>query len=78
MCAEPDQADLPPCHIVPALADRGICIASESSFYRVLKAKGLTRHRGRVKAHGTYAKPTGYTATAPNRLWSWDITHLPS
>lgn len=63
---------------MPALADRGIYIASESSFYLVLKAEKLVRHRGRAKAHSTYTRPTSYTAAAPNRLWSWDITHLPS
>lgn len=78
VCTEPEYVDRPPCHIVPALADRGIYIASESSFYRVLKAEKLVRHRGRAKAHGTYARPTSYTVAAPNRLWSWDITHLPS
>jgi transposase InsO family protein len=78
VCSDPDFADKPPCQIVPALADRGIYVASESSFYRVLKAEGLGHHRGRAKAHGTYVKPKSYTATAPNRLWSWDISHLPS
>ncbi|EAA2949884.1 IS3 family transposase [Salmonella enterica] len=78
VCTRPEYVDRPPCHIVPALADRGIYIASESSFYRVLKAEKLVRHRGRAKAHGTYTRPTSYTAAASNRLWSWDITHLPS
>lgn len=78
VCTEPEYVDRPPCQIVPALADRGIYIASESSFYRVLKAAKLVRHRGRAKAHGTYTRPTSYAATEPNRLWSWDITHLPS
>jgi hypothetical protein len=35
---EPEYADLPSNKIVPKLADKGIYIASESSFYRVLKA----------------------------------------
>lgn len=78
VCTEPEYVDRPPCHIVPALADRGIYIASESTFYRVLKAEQLVRHRGRAKAHGTYARPTSYTVAESNRLWSWDITHLPS
>ncbi|HDX8866140.1 TPA: transposase family protein [Klebsiella michiganensis] len=47
-------------------------------FYRVLEAAKLVRHHGRTKAHGTYTRPTSYAATEPNRLWSWDITHLPS
>lgn len=77
LCTQAEFADLPPTQIVPALADRGIYVASESSFYRVLKAENLTGHRGRAKPHGTYARPQSYTARAPNQVWSWDITHLP-
>ena len=37
---------LPPSQIVPALADKGRYIASESSFYRVLREHGQQQHRG--------------------------------
>jgi len=37
---KPRFADTPPARIVPALAEEGIYIASESSFYRVLRAHG--------------------------------------
>jgi len=43
-------ASLPPSQIVPALADRGEYVASESSFYRVLKQASQQHHRGRVSA----------------------------
>jgi hypothetical protein len=46
---EPRFADLPPARIVPTLADEGVYLASESSFQRVLRAQGQTRHRGRAK-----------------------------
>ena len=36
-CNAPEHADLPPSQIVPRLADEGIYLASESSFYRVLR-----------------------------------------
>lgn len=49
VCSEPEYVDRPPCHIVPTLADRGIYIASESTYHRVLKAEQLVRHRGRAK-----------------------------
>ncbi|PSY40361.1 hypothetical protein C7B19_26835 [Escherichia coli] len=40
----PEFASLPPNVIVPTLADRGTYIASESTFYRVLKsANQLTK-----------------------------------
>ena len=38
---EAEYADLSPSKIVPRLADKGIYIASEASFYRVLKAESL-------------------------------------
>ena len=41
----PDYADLPTSKIVPKLADQGIYIASESTFYRVLKAEKQLAHR---------------------------------
>ena len=78
VCMSPEFADMPPSKIVPTLADRGAYIASESSFYRVLKAHGLTQHRGRQKQRGTYKRPTTFTASKPNQLWTWDITHIPS
>jgi putative transposase len=34
----PEYAHLPPCKIVPLLADKGLYIASESTFYRILRA----------------------------------------
>jgi putative transposase len=39
VCNEKRFASLPPSQIVPKLADSGRYISSESSFYRVLKAK---------------------------------------
>ena len=44
VCNSPEFASLSPNIIVPTLADRGVYIASESTFYRVLKsANQLTR-----------------------------------
>ncbi|MFC5775530.1 helix-turn-helix domain-containing protein [Ectobacillus antri] len=42
-------ANLPPTQIVPKLADQKIYIASESSFYRVLRENQMQHHRGRSK-----------------------------
>jgi transposase InsO family protein len=66
-----------PCQIVPQLADRGLYIASESTFYRVLRSAGQIKHRGRSNAP-TWKKPQPLRATAPNQLYSWDITYLPT
>ena len=75
---EPRFADMPPARIVPALADEGVYIASESSFQRVLRAHGQTRHRGRAKAPRKMRPPTTHVATAPRQLWCWDMTFLPA
>jgi len=75
---DPEYADLPPSKIVPKLADKGIYIASESSFYRVLKAEKLLKHRQKSKPVRQIKKPKALTATAPNQIYSWDITYLPT
>jgi len=75
VATSPEYADLPPSQIVPKLADNGIYIASESTFYRVLKREKLLTHRGRAKAPNRY-RPKTYIATGPNQVWSWDITYL--
>jgi len=71
-------AHLPPSKIVPLLADKGRYIASESSFYRVLKAEKLLEHRQKSKPAREIIKPKVLTATGPNQVYSWDITYLPT
>jgi putative transposase len=70
-------ASLPPSQIVPSLADRGVYLASESSFYRVLRNASQQHRRGRARQPSS-RMPTSHCATAPNQLWSWDITWLPA
>ncbi len=70
-CNEAAYQSLPPSQIVPALADEGIYIASESSFYRI-----MIHHRGKDQAPRKVAKPAAYKAAGPNEVWSWDITFL--
>ena len=69
---------LPPSQIVPRLADRGEYLASESTFYRVLKAENQLMHRRAERPAHPRAKPRALRATAPNRLYTWDITYLPT
>ncbi len=71
----PQFAHLPPSQIVPLLADEGCYLASESSFYRVLRENKQLAHRDRAKAPRN-KRPEPVTATASNQLWSWDITYL--
>ena len=71
-------AHLAPSQIVPLLADRGHYIASESTFYRVLKAHHQLQHRSAERPRQQRNKPRALCATAPNELFSWDITYLPT
>ena len=69
--------DLSPKQIVPRLLDeRGLYVASESTIYRVLRAEGQMAHRERSRP-ATSKRPREHVATAPNQVWSWDITWLP-
>jgi transposase InsO family protein len=70
-----DYRDLAVAQIVPKLADQGLYIASESSFYRVLKEHNLNAHRGKSKPRTPRKRPE-LIALKPNRIWSWDITYL--
>jgi putative transposase len=73
----PGYESLTPHQIVPKLADEGLYLASESTFYRVLKAADLGHRRGRAQS----ARPrtlTTHRADGPNQVWCWDITWLPT
>jgi len=72
-----EYVDLPPTQIVPLLADKGIYIASESSFYKILREKKLLEHRGKSKKP-SMNKPAPLVAKSPNEIYSWDITYLRS
>ena len=73
----PGYASLTPHQIVPKLADEGLYLASESTFYRVLKEAGQGQRRRRSQA--PQRRPiTTHRATGPNQVWCWDITWMPS
>lgn len=73
-----EYAHLPPSKLVPTLADKGLYIGSESTFYRVLKAHGLLAHRERSMPTNSRKKPEALTATGANQIYTWDITYLPT
>ena len=77
-CHDRQYASLPPGQIVPKLADQGVYIASESTFYRILHEVDEQHHRGRSRKPRVSTPPKGYCATGPNQVWSWDITYLPT
>ncbi len=76
VCNEQRFQSLPPSQIVPALADEGCYLASESTFYRVLREAGQINRRGRAKSLKRAARPQDFKATESNQVWSWDITYL--
>src|SRR3546814_7959696 len=57
---------------------RGLYIACESTFYRVLKAENQLKHRGAQRPSQARTKPRALQARGPNQLFSWDITYLPT
>lgn len=68
------------CDTAPAAAhatllDEGRYLGSVRTMYRLLAASGSGRERRRQLTHPAYAKPE-LLATAPNQIWSWDITKL--
>jgi transposase InsO family protein len=77
-CHRPEFESLPPSQIVPTLADRGEYLASESSFYRVLRKANEQHDRGRAKPRQKRAKPDEYQTRGPNQCWTWDVTWLKS
>ena len=77
VCHEPRFADAPPGQIVPALADEGRYVGSESTLYRLLRQAGEQHERGRARRR-TSTTVSSHSATGPGQLWSWDVTWLAS
>lgn len=73
----PRLADATPYTAWARLLDEGTYLASVRTFYRVLAAEGLVRERRDQLVHPAHTKPE-LIATAPNQVWSWDITRLRS
>ena len=67
--------DCLPAAINATLLDEGQYLCSTRTMYRVLEEAGATRERRDQLVHPQYRKPE-LLATAPNQLWSWDITKL--
>ena len=68
--------NISPPTIVAMLAEEGMYIASESTMYRVLRRRGLLKHRTESKPCTKSKKIKELKATGPNQVLSWDITYL--
>ena len=71
----PEFCDLAPAQVWARLLDDGIWLCSISTMYRLLAVAGENRERRRQRTHPAKKKPE-LIATAPNQVWSWDITKL--
>jgi transposase InsO family protein len=69
--------ELSPKQIVPRLADQGQYVASESSFYRILRKQGQMTHREPSRP-ASQNRPEAFVATGANQVYTWDITYLRS
>lgn len=78
ICNSTAYSQLPPSQIVPDLLDKGIYMASESTFYRVLSEVGQLHHRGQSLIPQRRHEPTTHQANGPCEVWCWDITYCPS
>jgi putative transposase len=67
--------DRSPAAVYATLLDEGHYHCSIRTMYRLLEQRGESRERRDQLTHPPYQKPE-LLATAPNQLWSWDITKL--
>ena len=67
--------DRSPAAVQATLLDEGRYLCSTRTMYRILADQGESRERRDQLVHPAYSKPE-LLATAPNQLWSWDITKL--
>jgi putative transposase len=71
----PRFVDRSPGEVTATLLDEGLCLCSERTMYRVLASRAAVQERRPQRIHPEYTKPE-LMATAPNQVWSWDITRL--
>lgn len=76
IATSPEYRNMSVRQIVPHLADEGVYVASESSFYRVLHEQDLMAHRSATRPASGKSKPRSHTASGPCQVWTWDITYL--
>lgn len=72
---QPEYVDQPPTEVYATLLGLGIYIGSIRTMYRVLAKAGESKERRNQRSPRAYTKPS-LTATAPNQVWTWDITKL--
>jgi putative transposase len=71
----PEFVDQPPHEVYATLLSGGVYLASVRTMYRLLAERGETQERRNQRRALVHSKPS-LTATAPNQVWTWDITKL--
>ena len=69
--------DTAPRQVYATLLSEGELIASVSTMYRRLRVRQECRERRNQRPAQHHVKPQ-LEATAPNQIWTWDITKLPT
>lgn len=67
--------DQPPRQVYAELLDEGTYLASPSTMYRILRERAESVERRNQRAPRSHAVPH-LVATAPNQIWTWDISKL--
>lgn len=67
--------DQPPREVYATLLTEGIYLCSWSTMYRILRDRGPVRERRNHREPKHHAVPR-LVATAPNQVWTWDISKL--
>jgi putative transposase len=67
--------DKAPSEVYATLLDEGEYLCAERTMYRILASCKEVRERRDQLRHPVYKKPE-LLATAPNQVWTWDITKL--
>ena len=67
--------DQAPAAVYATLLEEGRYLCSARTMYRLLQGAGEARERRRQRRHPR-AEPPRLVATAPNQVWTWDITRL--
>ena len=69
--------DQPPREVYATLLSRGEYLCSWRTMYRVLSEQGPVRDRRDQRQPRSFAIPR-LEATAPNQVWTWDISKVPT
>jgi len=67
--------DQAPRQVYATLLDEGTYLCHWRTMYRILSEHNEVRERRLIRRHPVYKKPE-LLATAPNQVWSWDITWM--